>query len=1366
MSTVSVAWLLHVFALFTTPRNGYNISVTSDITCDFIDYSNETYSPLLVTSTTIFYNTSSKSAYLSLRFSSPTNQPHNINLPSLIDRLTFIKLANPSTYKWLSPSVLAIPIPQHNILSTRDQISISNPINNTLFACNTNQYLAHSTTRYISLDTNLTHSVLTINRDYFNSIIPKKLSIHQLYTIDVESNAHLIIGECIYCEYLWNIVLKNCIHSPHKAYAFGSSHIVINNSMLPPDCSADISINLWSNILSKGDGYTFRIHRVAYIIPNIIIPSMRSLSTDWYWSRTTDLLLIASTSTSKPTDHFMEYIYKWNITSDRNGDIIPYYTIYNTLIIPQNAWTPNTHYYVDVALYGMNNGTYITSYASQATNYVFTTPNDTIHVAICGGHRTIPHVNQTFDITLDGNACSYNVDDVNITKTLSMDDVEYKYIWECNACDIHTNTSVLTIDLGRLSRSVIVSLAVYDDHDVLKGEDHVKLLLDEHERSTSHNYLVELYTSPLLNHMLRLVSHIIPANMSHEGIEYQWILRKNDSDDVVLEHDPLQMDYLVLDTDYLFNNSNALYTICLYLLNQTAPVGTGCIDIDIASHPSLQLNVTESINLTNVNHWLPFYDVNTLQTPINRTQLNSFIFWYTFDDVFYPLSEITLSSLYQVLLPIDADMNTNLTLFVIGFDGYGNVIQSQRNVVHFENDYDTIETIQCSELLENTLQYHISASNIEAILLSLNRTSVLNLCIDADLMVAIIELVYEYYHVDRTHWCESSYANTPQHVTLLSLLSTMFTFDVHWDQMPSLTHNKMDYLCTMVLNPCNKSTSEFNDLVSLRLHPNYIFRGYQQQSLWGSFYSINQYPNHTDNRVYVVLDTYHRFMDQILRKWTSTDDDIWSCTLMDDITYSLLHSMVQWISLTLPNEEYTHWKSVQAISLWHMIGIRIRSGYDTDPIIITPDLTLHIHSNVTRLGRIRFSNVLDELDSVDLFIQIWNVDLLHHCYPPDSDDSVHILGNGVRLWIDADHKKEYMSNYAVGNLVYHPTDIMFDMNYSCALISVHPTNGFTYNSDTCSTEISIEDQFIECVCIGDGIITVLQTSTSVKQRNTSEILVQFSAMMVILCIIMLLMLMCGCYMISDKEYYWKHMSCAMLLLMMVNIGCIIAFYIYFMNMESKMLDELAITLFINAPLLTQLLIHNHLCVFYFCVYKQMNTMNSNGMWTCILCTDLICFATAFVVAIAADSGNIDVEQYVKIIETIAAIVLGVVIGLLVFIVIVFVKLKRAANDNGQDVDFMNKSIAFIVLMGVCMVVQCVLLITGGWWSEMDTGMFVCYAVFQFLSVCFALVVICIITFIQNDNYDHDGKKENWNHLRQKSSHQDQLIKPGNINKND
>eukprot|EP01084_Bolivina_argentea_P039845 73625_1 len=118
--------------------------------CDYIT-SNDTYSPLIVKSTTIIYN--QHTPYLSLEFSYSTNTPSTIDLLLFIDTLTLIKLHNPTQYKWYSSNILLIPITMNSLISSRDEITINN--SKEIFACNTNQYLT-SSTMFISLSSNLT----------------------------------------------------------------------------------------------------------------------------------------------------------------------------------------------------------------------------------------------------------------------------------------------------------------------------------------------------------------------------------------------------------------------------------------------------------------------------------------------------------------------------------------------------------------------------------------------------------------------------------------------------------------------------------------------------------------------------------------------------------------------------------------------------------------------------------------------------------------------------------------------------------------------------------------------------------------------------------------------------------------------------------------------------------------------------------------------------------------------------------------------------------------------------------------------------------------------------------------------------------
>lgn len=88
---------------------------------------------------------------------------------------------------------------------------------------------------------------------------------------------------------------------------------------------------------------------------------------------------------------------------------------------------------------------------------------------------------------------------------------------------------------------------------------------------------------------------------------------------------------------------------------------------------------------------------------------------------------------------------------------------------------------------------------------------------------------------------------------------------------------------------------------------------------------------------------------------------------------------------------------------------------------------------------------MGEIDSVDIFIQIWDSEILSH---------------GVRIWMNGDNKIEYLSNNSIALFTYNSSNISFGINiyinYSCA-INNDGDDGI-FNSHLCETGIFNQDK--------------------------------------------------------------------------------------------------------------------------------------------------------------------------------------------------------------------------------------------------------------------------------------------------------------------
>lgn len=793
MSLVKLLYTL-LYALYCIKK-----SESSESSCIFINNYTESYPPLIVKSVKIIYNNTINIAYLSFLFSNKTNGPLiNITLSSLIDLSTYYKLLINKEYKWLSSSILIIPISKYSIISWRDEIIINE--NNNIYECNTNKYLKKSKI-FIKIDESI-NKIFYLNDKYFLSIIPKELSIDEIFIINLKENNNFIIGNCIYCQYLWIINIKKI----KKIYYLNKEKIIINNTILAPNYMAEISLNIWSNLLSFGDTYTFNIYRREYYIPQIIIPSFNN--NILYWHKSNSLILIAFTYSLKSNNFFNDYIYKWNITFLNNN----YYTIYNKIIIPQYTFLSSIKdYFINLILYDSINNNYSNKYN---LNYIIKLLPNKINVGISGGNRVIPidilDDKVGIKIILDSSFYTFNMDDINITNKL-INNKNFTYIWQCDGigkeiCNVSDiviekngndlfSSSKIIIDAEILSKEIIyieeyftsfiISLIIYDNYNnIIKGNDIIKLSFNRDivVDSAISNYLIELYSSPFYyyHERIRIISHIIPMKNSNKNdLFYKWTLKKyiytnySDINEKIIKYidiksyDMLTLDkriknanYLIIDRYFLlkiFNdtyntqyNNKYNYKICLQipknnLQNELSIIGIGCIDIT----PKIQIFIFNNIiikksnNITNTNNWLYFYDIKLILNN-NNNNFNNFIYWYKYNNLFYPLSDIISSNeLNQIILPINKNKNINITLYIIAFDGYGNLQQSKENKIIFNyNNNETINKnysfIQCKKLFNDTIKYHFSVSNIENILISIFNNYIN--CINNTLL-----LLYQYY---------------------------------------------------------------------------------------------------------------------------------------------------------------------------------------------------------------------------------------------------------------------------------------------------------------------------------------------------------------------------------------------------------------------------------------------------------------------------------------------------------------------------------------------------------------------------------------------------------------------------------------------
>ena len=232
------------------------------------------------------------------------------------------------------------------------------------------------------------------------------------------------------------------------------STLVINNTILPTTYSAQISLNIWSGLLSKGDGFTFTITRTPNCVPNINIPQITSP-----WPISSDLIITTSTTTTQPNDYFTDYEYIWSITTDHNHSISQYYAIANMLFIPQTLLHTNTNYVANVIIYDLKTKQYITD-----EHYAFSTiENERWMVNICGGDREIATEilgdRVGIEILLEGTLCSYIMDQIHSDITNAI------YQWKCDGdidaiCYIYTNTNnnveSLVLDIDSLSDSELI----------------------------------------------------------------------------------------------------------------------------------------------------------------------------------------------------------------------------------------------------------------------------------------------------------------------------------------------------------------------------------------------------------------------------------------------------------------------------------------------------------------------------------------------------------------------------------------------------------------------------------------------------------------------------------------------------------------------------------------------------------------------------------------------------------------------------------------------------------------------------------------------------------------------------------------------
>ena len=72
-----------------------------------------------------------------------------------------------------------------------------------------------------------------------------------------------------------------------------------------------------------------------------------------------------------------------------------------------------------------------------------------------------------------------------------------------------------------------------------------------------------------------------------------------------------------------------------------------------------------------------------------------------------------------------------------------------------------------------------------------------------------------------------------------------------------------------------------------------------------------------------------------------------------------------------------------------------------------------------------------------MFIQIWNNNILSQCYPNVHNHTSNIMGHGIKIWVDADNKTEYLLNNPIGSITFDSSNISYgdaQTNYSCAMI--------------------------------------------------------------------------------------------------------------------------------------------------------------------------------------------------------------------------------------------------------------------------------------------------------------------------------------------
>ena len=425
------------------------------------------------------------------------------------------------------------------------------------------------------------------------------------------------------------------------------------------------------------------------------------------------------------------------------------------------------------------------------------------------------------------------------------------------------------------------------------------------------------------------------------------------------------------------------------------------IDIPKSDAEYLEFEVIVNKSANNDMQWLNYYDVSIILTNINASLVNEVLFyqvWYTIANTntntntdannlyLYPLSDITSSpTLNEIILP-----SSNVTIFGLIFNQFGSIITTTNTVTlaintnrnrntQEMNDLSIENHQSCSDIfVHNMLQYHISASNAQSVLLSIMENY--PECITSDNATIILNDIIAIIHANylkAAHssiilddsdddddeieynvntWCTINVADNKtsesdfdffDQITLVTLLSTIFDviLDVGVDVASEafVMRDELLDLTQLVLNPCNYSVDDLvledinsnsdkysNDNIKLvknyfstnYLNPHLIFQGNVIYPIWKVFYDAD-IDNDNNNSYSLVIDQYFRMIDSLIGVYVENRDSI-NVDIICHCQLWLLGLQIKWLTLNIPNENETIWESND--DHWAVLSQRVAAG--------------------------------------------------------------------------------------------------------------------------------------------------------------------------------------------------------------------------------------------------------------------------------------------------------------------------------------------------------------------------------------------------------------------------------------------------------